>query len=146
MTLVKNNHADVKEFVPRTFSDLLDNFFSDAVSKTAKVNKFLPSVDVVENEKSYEVSAALPGMNKEDINIDLQDGKLSISGERKFVHEDKSKKYHSVETQYGSFYRSFYLPEDAASEGIEAEYKDGILKVLIPKDEKKNYKATIQIK
>ncbi|HXA01556.1 MAG TPA: Hsp20/alpha crystallin family protein [Cytophagaceae bacterium] len=145
MTLIKNN-ADVKEFVPGTFSDLLDNLFTDVVSKTTKGNKFLPRVDVVENEKSYEVDAALPGMNKEDIKIDLQDGKLSISGERKFVNEEKSKTYHSVETQYGSFHRSFYLPEDATSEGIEAEYKDGILKVLIPKDEKKNYKATIQVK
>jgi HSP20 family protein len=146
MTLVKNNHVDVKEFVPRTFSDLLDNFFTDTVSKTTKGNKFLPGVDVIESEKSYEVNAALPGMNKEDIKIDLHEGKLSISGERKFVNEDKTKTYHTIETQYGSFFRSFYLPEDAASEGIEAEYKNGILTVLIPKDEKKNYKATIQVK
>lgn len=146
MTLVKNNHSDAKEFVPGTFSDLLDNLFTNAVSKTVKSDKFFPKIDVVENEKSYEVDAALPGMNKEDIKIDLQEGKLSISGERKFAHEDKTKTYHSVETQYGSFFRSFYLPEDVASEGIEAEYKNGILKVVIPKDEKKNYKATIQVK
>jgi HSP20 family protein len=144
MTLIKNN-ADLKEFIPATFNQFIDNLFTDVVSKP-RVNTFFPSANVVESEKAYEIYASLPGLNKEDIKIDLKDGKLSISGERKLLQEDKGKTFHAVEIASGQFYRAFYLPEDTTGEGIEATYKDGILKVNIPKDEKRTYKATIQVK
>jgi HSP20 family protein len=143
MTIIKKN-ADVREFIPGSFNHLFDNFFSEIAARP-RVNKFFPSANVVESEKGYEIFASIPGLNKEDIKIDLQDGKLSISGERKF-EKDETKKFHSIEIAPGEFFRAFYLPEDAANEGIGAEYKDGILKINVPKDEKRTYKSTIEVK
>lgn len=144
MTLVKNN-GSVKEFIPTSFTDIIDNFFKDSVADSS-VLRFLPKVDIAEDEKKYEIHLAVPGIQKENIKIDLQDGKLTISGERKFEKSEDSKKYHTVETQYGAFQRSFYLPDKASSEGIEATYNDGILTVNIPKDERKLAKTSIQVK
>ncbi len=144
MALVKNN-GDVKEFIPTSFTDLIDNFFNDAASNGTKALRFQPGVDIVEEENKYAIQLTLPGMKKEDIKIDLHEGKLSVSGERKFVREE-NKKYHSVQTNYGAFERSLYLPDNAKPEAIEAEYIDGVLIVSIPKDEKKIYKASIQVK
>lgn len=143
MTLVKNN-PNAKEFIPTSFSDIIDNFFKDSVTETNTM-KFLPKVDIAEDEKKYEIQLALPGLQKENINIHLEDGKLTISGERKFEKKE-DKKYHTVETQYGAFQRSFYLPDKASNEGIDASYTDGILTVNIPKDEKRIAKTAIQIK
>src|ERR1700712_5377865 len=98
MTLVKTN-PNVKEFIPTSFTDIIDNFFKDSVTD-ANALKFLPKVDVAEDEKKYEIHLALPGIQKENINIDLQDGKLTISGERKFEKREDGKKYHTIETQY----------------------------------------------
>lgn len=144
MTLVKNN-SHVQEFIPTSFTDIIDNFFKDSVSGNS-VLKFLPKVDVAEDDKKYEIHLALPGLSKEDIKIELQDGKLTISGERKFANNEDGKKYHTVETQYGAFQRSFYLPDKASSEGIDAAFNNGILTVLIPKDEKKLARTSIQVK
>jgi HSP20 family protein len=127
------------------FQILFDNFFKDSVSDNSAI-KFLPKVDIAEDEKKYEIHLAVPGINKENIKIDLEDGKLTISGERKFEKTEDGKKYHTVETQYGAFKRSFYLPDKASNEGIDAEYNNGILTVHIPKDEKKLAKTAIQIK
>ena len=106
---------------------------------------FSPKVDVIENENSYEVHLAVPGVSKEDFKIDLNDNTLTISGERKFTNEKKEKNYHSVETQYGSFRRSFSLPENIDGTKISAKYNNGILELVIPKDEKKALKQTIKV-
>ena len=144
MTLVKNNH-EVKDFMPKSFTDIIDNFFNESLGTASDVVKFLPRVDILEGEKSYEINLAMPGVKKEEIKIDFQEGKLTVSGERKFEKEP-SKKYHTVETQYGSFKRAFHIPDNVNHEGIEAAYADGILKILIPKDEKKITKASIPVK
>ncbi|HEX8545347.1 MAG TPA: Hsp20/alpha crystallin family protein [Cytophagaceae bacterium] len=146
MTLVKNN-SELNGFIPTSFTDIIDNFFKDSVNNNeAKILKFFPKVDIVEDEQKYEIHLAIPGMKKEEFKIDLADGKLLISGERKFEKSEGSKKYHILETQYGAFQRAFYLPEKANAEAIEAAYNDGILLITIPKDEKKIAKATIQVK
>jgi HSP20 family protein len=89
---------------------------------------------------------AVPGVNKEDFKIDLNDNYLTISGERKFKRESKEgNNVHSVETQYGTFSRSFTLPENVDSAKISAKYNNGILEVIVPKDEKKIVKATIKV-
>jgi HSP20 family protein len=77
----------------------------------------------------------LPGVNKEDVKVTVEGGVLSITGERKAEKEEKDKKYHRIERNYGTFVRSFTLPEGAASEKVSAEFKDGVLKVHLPKDE-----------
>ena len=147
MTLVKNN-AELNGFIPTSFTDIIDNFFKDSVgNNNSKVLKFFPKVDVAEDETKYEIHLAIPGMKKEEFKIDLVDGKLLVSGERKLEKSgDDNKKYHTLETQYGAFQRAFYLPEKANIEAIGATYVDGILLITIPKDEKKIAKATIQVK
>lgn len=143
-TLVRNS-AHNGRFIPRTYSDLLDSFFKDSFAESRN-GHFLPSADIAEDEKGYYLNLIVPGINKEDIKIELNEGVLSISGEKKFQKEENGKKYHTVESSYGTFKRSFKLPENANKEAIEAEYKDGILNITVAKLESKATKATIQIK
>ena len=93
-----------------------------------------PSVDIGENDKEYVVKAELPEVKKEDIKVNVDDGTLCISGERKVEKEEKGTKYHRVERAYGRFERSFTLPEDTEADKITSDYKDGILRVHLPKN------------
>jgi HSP20 family protein len=106
------------------------------------VAEWSPLVDITEDEKEYIVKAEIPEMKKEDIKLNIHDDLLTITGERKYEKEEKGKKYHRVERAYGSFMRSFTLPEDADGSKVSAEYKDGLLKVHIPKSEKAKPKTT----
>ena len=105
----------------------------------------MPKVDIIENEKAFELHVAVPGLSKEDFNIELNKNLLTISGERKLSSEKKDTNYHSIETQYGSFSRSFTLPENVDAEKINAKYNNGILELMVPKDEKKVLKNTIKV-
>lgn len=97
------------------------------------VAEWSPLVDITEDEKEYLIKAELPDIKKDDVKLTVQDNVLAISGERKYEKEEKDTKYHRVERAYGSFLRSFTLPEDADGSKVAAEYKDGILKVHLPK-------------
>ena len=141
MSIIRYNPSD---FVPSTFSNLVDRFFNESIARNGG-SVFSPKVDVIENENSYEVQLAVPGVNKEDFKIEVNDNYLTVSGERKFTSEKKDKNYHSVETQYGSFSRSFTLPENVDGTKINAKYNNGILELTIPKDEKKVLKQTIKV-
>lgn len=96
-----------------------------------------PSVDISEDEKEYLIKAELPEVKKEDVKVSVENGVVSIRGERKFEKEEKNKKFHRVERSYGSFQRSFSLPEDADAAKVTAEYKDGLLQVRLGKNEAK---------
>lgn len=109
------------------------------------VAEWSPVVDITEDEKEYLIKAELPEMKKEDIKINVQDDVLSISGERKYEKDEKGKKYHRVERAYGSFLRSFTLPQDADGSKVSATYKDGVLAIHLPKSEKAKPKA-IEVK
>lgn len=109
------------------------------------VAEWAPLVDISEDEKEYLIKAELPEIKKEDIKVTVHDDVMTISGERKYEKEEKGKKYHRVERAYGSFTRSFTLPEDADGSKISAECKDGILRVRLPKTEKAKAKA-VEIK
>ena len=135
-------HAN--DFVPTSFSKLIDQFYSDAVARSGG-GQFTPKVDVAETDKTFEVHIAAPGLNKDDFKIEFAEGYLTVSGERKFTNEKKEKNFHSIETQYGSFVRSFNLPENVSVEKINATYNNGILELVIPKDEKKVLKQTIKV-
>jgi len=94
---------------------------------------FSPAINTREGEFAYHVEVDLPGMRKEDINIQVEDNTLVISGERKVKDEIKEENYYKIESRFGSFSRSFSLPEEADVENIHAESKDGVLEVVVPK-------------
>lgn len=145
MSIVRYN-SSLNEFVPTTFSNMIDRFFADNVARTGgSTYSFVPKVDVIEEEKAFEIHVALPGINKEEVKIDLNENVLTISGERKFNKEKKENHFRSFETQYGSFSRSFSLPDNVDAEKISAQYNNGILLVSVPKDEKKAVKQSIKV-
>lgn len=96
--------------------------------------EWAPSVDIGESDTEFLVKAELPEVEKDAIKVNVDDGTLSISGERKVEKEEKGLKFHRVERAYGRFERSFSLPQEADSEKISSEYKDGILTVHVPKN------------
>src|SRR5213595_2784030 len=98
--------------------------------------EWTPLADITEDDKEYLIKAELPEMKKEDVKVTVENGVLTISGERKFEQEEKKKKYHRVERGYGSFVRTFALPEDADADRVKAQFKQGILEVHLPKNEK----------
>jgi HSP20 family protein len=97
---------------------------------------WVPTADITEDEKEYLIRAELPDLRKEDVKVTVENGVLTISGERKFEKEEKKKKYHRVERAYGRFVRSFTLPDDADANGVKADFKDGMLTVHLAKNEK----------
>ena len=94
-----------------------------------------PAVDISETPQAYLIKAELAGVRREDIQVKVEGGQLRLSGERKFEKEDKDNKQHRVERFYGSFSRSFSLPDDADEAQIKAEYRDGVLSLTLPKRE-----------
>jgi len=100
------------------------------------VAEWSPLVDISEDDKEYLIKAELPDVKKEDVKVTAQEGTLTIMGERKFEKEEKSRKYHRVERAYGTFGRSFSLPDDASPAKVSAEFKDGVLTVHLVKDKK----------
>ncbi len=143
MSIVRYSPAD---YTPTSFSHLIDRFFNDSLSrKGGSAYSFVPKVDILENDKAYDISVAVPGLSKDDFNIGLNDNFLTVSGERKFAKERKENNVHVVETQYGNFSRSFSLPENVDAGKISAAYNNGILEITVPKDEKKTLKTTIKV-
>jgi len=92
-----------------------------------------PRVDISETENSFQITAEIPGINKEDVQINLEEGVLNIHGERKEEKEEKGRRFHRVERFYGAFSRSFSLPPNIDEKHIEANFKDGLLMLRVPK-------------
>jgi len=105
------------------------------------VAEWAPLVDIVEDEKEYLIKAEVPEVRKEEIKVGVQDDVLTISGDRKYEKEEKGKKYHRLERAYGSFARSFTIPDDADGTAVNAQFKDGVLHVHLPKSEKAKPKS-----
>jgi HSP20 family protein len=144
MTVVKY-HPLYQDRMPQTFSSLLDNFFNEAVT-TKKVQGFTPQVDLWETKEAYEMELALPGVHKEDLHVEFQEGVLTVSGERKPRENAPAQKYHRVESNYGKFTRSFQLPEQVDASGIDAQFENGVLHISVPKVEEKVVKHQIAVK
>lgn len=106
---------------------------------------WLPSVDISETDADYTIHAHLPGLGKDDVKVTVENGLLTMSGERKQRTEEKNRRFHRVETSYGKFVRSFALPDDADDSKVAAEFKDGVLNVRVPKTEKAKPK-TVEVK
>ena len=139
-----NRYNGMQESMPNSFSSMLDRFFNESVN-SKNYTGFTPHVDACETEKNYEIEVALPGVRKEDINIDFQEGRLTITGERKLEKQEEGRRYHMLETQYGSFSRTFYLPDKVSPDKITAQLEDGVLLVTVPKDEQKTMRRQINI-
>ena len=101
--------------------------------ETLTTAEWAPLVDIVEDEKEYLIKADLPEVKAQDVKVSVQDNVLSVTGERSFEKEEKNKRYHRIERAYGSFARAFTLPEDADPQKVSAEFKEGLLKVHLPK-------------
>jgi HSP20 family protein len=115
---------------------LFGGFFSgDALETSFARGAWEPMVDISETPESYLVTAELPGVTKDDVNINYEDGVLTIRGEKKQEKEEKRKNYHRVERSFGAFERSFRVPARVLVDKIEAKFKDGILNLMLPKAE-----------
>jgi HSP20 family protein len=142
MGLIKYNSNDYR---PASFRSFVDRFFENDFNG-GSLPSFTPKVDIAETDNAFEIQLHAPGVKKEEINIDLNENALVISGERKFENEKDEKNFHSVESYFGTFSRSFHLPDTVNKDKVDASYKDGILVVTLPKDVKKITKKQISIK
>lgn len=118
----------------------INNLFDESVGRTHAAPKvtagvWLPAVDILESKDAYVIRAELPGMKKEDFNLEVNDGTLTLSGERKAEALSNGVEYHRTERVNGRFSRSFYLPQIVKQDGIKATYRDGILEIDVPKAE-----------
>ncbi|MBN2862564.1 MAG: Hsp20/alpha crystallin family protein [Bacteroidales bacterium] len=131
----------------RTFSPFLSNLFDDDFFPVvSNRTSSMPAVNIKENEKNYTLELAVPGMDKKDLKIDINEDVLTISSETKNETEEENDGYKRKEFSYSSFCRSFYIPDNVNKDKIGASYKDGILTVEIPKMEEEKNKITKQIK
>jgi len=138
-------------FSPRSFTpwfDDFDRFFENGLrpsSREPHSGVWTPGVDIVENEKEIILRADLPGVDEKDIDVQVEEGTLTLKAERKFEKETKEGDYHRVERAYGSFHRSFSLPENVDADGVAATYKKGVLAVTLPKVETKAKVKKVQV-
>ena len=123
--------------VRRPARDLLDRFFEDfeLPIRFGEETEFTPAFDVSETEKELIVRAEVPGMDKKDININLSEGLLTITGEKKHDKKEENENYHCFERRYGKFSRTVRLPSALDTEKVDAVYKDGVLTITLPKSE-----------
>lgn len=121
----------LQEEVNRLFSTNLRGFGDEGIARGA----WTPSVDIFENKDQIVLEAELPGMKREDFELTVENNVITLRGERRFEKRDESDNYHRVERSYGSFTRSFTLPQGVSAEGANAEYHNGVLRVTLPKRE-----------
>lgn len=114
---------------------------SEAGHNSMTTIDWAPSVDISETDSEYIIKAEIPDVKKEDVKITVEDGQLTIQGERKQEKEEKGKRYHRVERSYGSFMRSFDVPDNVDEAGARAEFKEGMLTLTLPKSGKAKPKA-----
>jgi HSP20 family protein len=122
----------LQEEVNRLFSNNLSlSFGEEGIARGA----WNPNVDIYENKDQIVLEAELPGMKREDFDLTIENSVITLRGERHFEKKDETDNYHRVERSYGSFTRSFTLPQTVSGEGVKAEYRDGVLRVTLPKRE-----------
>jgi len=143
----RNNSESALSNIQRDISHIFDDFFTIRPSLLGEFD-WTPTIDVRENDKNITVNAEIPGINEKDINVTLQNNILTISGEKNETREEKDVKdgYVLSERKFGSFCRSISLPEGIKDDKIKAEFKNGVLKIEIPKDETvKQKRITINV-
>lgn len=129
-----------------SIQDRMNQIFEDALSRSRgrdegmRTGMWTPAVDIYEKNDSVMVKAELPGVEKDQISVEVKDGILTLRGERKLERDVKEESYHRIERAYGSFLRSFSLPVSVEQDKVTAKFKDGVLEVELPKKEKANPK------
>jgi HSP20 family protein len=131
-----------RSYKPFFMSNFFDNdFFPEFSGRTST----LPAVNISEDEKSFKLALAVPGIDKKELKIEINDDLLTISSEKRQEKEEETENYKRKEFSYSSFCRSFYLPEEVKRDKIDAVYTDGILTVTLPKDKQEKENLTRQI-
>jgi HSP20 family protein len=143
MRLVRYNPLNELAFWENSFN----SFFNDSISnKNTKTDKgWYPAVDILNKQENIVLNVELPGVKKEDISVNIEDKVLTIKGERKFENEEKKDSYYLKERSYGSFKRSFNLSDEVLTDEVNADFKDGVLKVSLKKDTTKEEVKQITI-
>jgi HSP20 family protein len=129
----RDSMRDVDEFFARFAPAALVRWPRLVGEESARHMEWAPAADVTETEREYLVKAELPGIKREDVKVTVEDSVLTIQGERSFEKAEEGEKQHRVERSYGSFYRSFSLPDNVAVGDIQAESRDGLLLLHLPK-------------
>jgi HSP20 family protein len=147
MELVRWEPFEDLNRIQSRINGLFDEAFGRARAfPTSNNGVWLPPVDILESKESYLIRAELPGMKREDFNLEVKDGTLTLSGERKFDEPAQGVEYHRVERATGKFSRSFSLPQTVKSDEIKATHRDGILEIHVPKaDEAKPKQIAINV-
>ncbi len=133
-----NPLRDLEDFQNRFFGALYPNMRqrnADQGDNRGSITEWAPLADVVEDEDAYRITLELPQVAKEDVKVTVENGILTVTGERKFEKETEGRKYHRVERAYGCFSRSFSLPQDGDASKVEAKFSDGVLSLSIAKNE-----------
>jgi len=143
MQLVRFNPIGSRLSFQNHFNQVFDNFFYPAArgAEESQEPRWNPRVDIYDDKDNIVVKAEIPGIEKKDLFVDLKGRVLTLKGERSYDDEVKEDKYFRRESCFGRFERSFTLPGNVDSEAVKAEYKDGVLKINIPKPEENKPKA-----
>jgi HSP20 family protein len=134
MAIVRWDPAREVDSLQSEVNRVFDAFFGNGGARTG-ARRWLPAMDLVESGDHLVLRADLPGLGKEDVEIEVKDGVLSVSGERKAEHEEKSEGSYRVERSFGTFSRSLTLPKGVDASKVEADFDKGVLEVRIPKPE-----------
>jgi HSP20 family protein len=127
------------------FDRFLDDFDRSLTAPFGDKGAWAPAVDIYEDDKAITLKVEVPDMDEKDLDVRVEEGYLTIKGERKFENEEKKENFHRIERRYGSFERTFALPEAVDAENISAKYDKGVLKVVAPKVERPKNSRTIKV-
>ena len=129
---------DISKYLNRIFGRTPAR--AEPSSELLTMADWMPSVDITETDTAYLINGEIPGVSKEDVKVTIEDGMITMRGERKQEKEEKDKKFHRIERSYGSFLRSFRMPDDVDESAVKAEFKDGMINVTLPKSGKSKTK------
>jgi HSP20 family protein len=133
MALIRWEPAREVDTLQNEVNRVFDAFFGNGPGGGSRVRRWVPAMDLVETDEHLVLRADLPGLTKDDVELEVKDGVLTISGERKAEHEEKSEGFYRVERAFGRFSRSLTIPDGVDAEQISADFDDGVLEVRIPK-------------
>ena len=136
MALVRWDPARELDSLQSEFNRMFDSFLGNGGTDT-RARRWIPAMDLVETDDHLVLKADLPGMSKDDVDIEVKDNVLTVSGERKSEHEEGAEGYYRIERAFGSFSRSLTLPQGIDTDAIGADFTDGVLEVRIPKPEER---------